>query len=120
MSRHHVATHAYDFRRGWVRIAPTAMTDAAAVKLRDEGFTIIRSRRGWFGSRELPLTWYLRRAASDASALTLLPAPPIDEQSAGLRDRVDGLADADAPHETPPPLRPSTRRARPHTGENPS
>lgn len=118
MSRHHVATHAYDFRRGWVRIAPTALTDANAVKLRDEGFTIVRSRRGWFGTRELPLTWYLRRAASDHSALTRLPVPPVDEQSAKLRGRMNELADTEAPDEPTPPVRPPTRRARPRSGED--
>ncbi|MCT2087078.1 hypothetical protein M3D75_13205 [Microbacterium enclense] len=117
MSRHHVATHAYDYRRGWVRIALTAMTDATAVKLRDEGFTIVRSRRGWFGTRELPLSWYLRRTGSGTSTHTRLPVPPADEQSARLRDRIDEPADTKVSVETTPPLRPSTQRVRPRSSE---
>lgn len=61
MSRHHIATHVYDYREGWVRIAPTAMTHDRAAELRDQGYTLVRSRRGVFGSRELPVSWYVRR-----------------------------------------------------------
>jgi hypothetical protein len=116
MSRHHIATHAYDFRTGWVRIPPTTMTTDQAEALRDRGFTIVRSRRGWFGARELPLTWYLPRP--DTSDPSRIPIAPAHEQGATLRQRLDASADAergtDAAGSQPPS---ATRRGRQRSGD---
>lgn len=76
MSRHHIATHVYDYRAGWVRIPRALMNHARAEELRDEGFTLVRSRRGLFGSRELPVTWYLRRPSAEGTELPEPGAPP--------------------------------------------
>ncbi|MFF8187641.1 hypothetical protein ACF044_10305 [Microbacterium sp. NPDC016588] len=111
MSRHHIATHAYDFRRGWVRIPPTSLTAEHAVSLRDQGFTIVRSRRGWFGSRELPLSWYLRRVDGGVSDLTRIPVSAA-EQAAALRERLDNTPDSEPSADEADPVRPSTRRVR--------
>ncbi|SIR56396.1 hypothetical protein [Microbacterium sp. RURRCA19A] len=114
MSRHHIATHAYDFRRGWVRVPPTALTHEHASSLRDQGFTIVRSRRGWFGTRELPLSWYLRRVDADGSGHSRIPVSPA-EQSAKLRERLDDTVDAEPAPDGSDPVRPSTRRIRQRT-----
>lgn len=116
MSRHHIATHAYDFRRGWVRIPPTSLTAEHAVSLRDQGFTIVRSRRGWFSSRELPLSWYLRRVDGGVSDLTRIPVSPA-EQAAALRERLDDTPDAEPAADEADPVRPSTRRVRQRAGD---
>lgn len=116
MSRHHIATHAYDFRTGWVRIPPTTMTPEQAETLRDRGFTIVRSRRGWFGMRELPLTWYIPR--SDVSDGSRIPLTPADEQSALLRQRLDASADAEADEDSADSPPPATRRARQRATED--
>ena len=100
MSRHHIATHAYDFRRGWVRVPRTSLTTEHAVALREQGFTIVRSRRGWFRTRELPLSWYLPRTSTDMPPSQ--PLGPADVPSATLVDRGDS-SDAGTP---------SKRRAR--------
>lgn len=111
MSRHHIATHAYDFRRGWVRIPATSLTAEHAVSLRDQGFTIVRSRRGWFGTRELPLSWYLRRVDGGVSDPTRIPVSPV-KQSSTLRERLDDTVDAEPEADEVDPVRPSTRRVR--------
>jgi hypothetical protein len=106
MSRHHIATHAYDFRTGWVRISPTTMTPEQAAALRDRGFTIVRSRRGWFGTRELPLSWYLRGATPGVRQSVREPVKPAESSPQG-----PNTSDADAPS----PMRSPTRRARPRS-----
>lgn len=116
MSRHHIATHAYDFRTGWVRIPPTTMTPDQAEALRDRGFTIVRSRRGWFGMRELPLTWYIPR--SDTSGGSRIPIAPADEQSAKLRQRLSASAEAESEADSVVAPPPATRRARQRAGED--
>lgn len=106
MSRHHIATHAYDFRTGWVRISPTVMTGNQAAALRDRGFTIIRSRRGWFGTRELPVSWYLRGATAGMRESARQPVEPARSSSS-----IEETPDADARG----PMRKATRRARPRS-----
>ncbi|MFG6277914.1 hypothetical protein [Microbacterium sp. 5K110] len=81
MSRHHIATHVYDYREGWVRIAPTAMTYEHALDLRDQGFTLVRSRRGWFGTRELPVSWYIRRGRPESADPSIRNVSPAPEQA---------------------------------------
>lgn len=107
MSRHHIATHAYDYRTGWVRIPPTALTPEQADALRDRGFTIVRSRRGWFGSRELPVTWYLPRTD------TVQQDPPTGPvgSTAEETDDVSGSDPADSGPR-------STRRTRQRAAED--
>lgn len=61
MPRQHIATHAYDSQQGWVRVARKRLTAEHVAELRAQGFTMVRSRRGLFGSRELPLSWYAER-----------------------------------------------------------
>ena len=117
MSRRHIATHAYDYRTGWVRIAPTALTAEQAEVLRDKGFTIVRSRRGWFGTRELPVSWYLRHAATDASPALGQPLSPAFEPPAKSDDRREGREDAVESADAPGPVAPPTRRARQRADE---
>lgn len=61
MPRQHIATHAYDSQQGWVRVPRKRLTYENVAHLRAQGFTMVRSRRGLFGSRELPLSWYAER-----------------------------------------------------------
>ncbi|MGC0370844.1 hypothetical protein [Microbacterium sp. SLBN-111] len=111
MSRRHIATHAYDFRRGWVRVPPTGVTADYALQLRDEGFTIVRSRRGWFGMRELPVSWYIPRSDAGTANVTESDASP-EAPSTTLRQRVDLGTDAAPEATVPDPATPPTRRAR--------
>ena len=112
MSRHHIATHAYDFRRGWVRVPRSEVTPDYALHLREEGFTIVRSRRGWFGMRELPVTWYLPRPDAHTPDGTESADAVAGAPSTTLRERLDIGRDA-APEPTAlDPATPPTRRAR--------
>lgn len=112
MSRRHIATHAYDFRRGWVRVSPTEVTPDYALHLRDEGFTIVRSRRGWFGMRELPVSWYIPRSDTAIVDPTDSPDASPDTPSTTLRERLDIGMDATSEATVPDPATPPTRRAR--------
>lgn len=64
MSQHHLVTHAYDSHTGWVRIARTEMTLESAEDLRDRGYTMVRLRRGVFGSRDVSLSRYTAQDAA--------------------------------------------------------
>ncbi|KZE37684.1 hypothetical protein [Microbacterium sp. T32] len=112
MSRRHIATHAYDFRRGWVRVSPTEVTPDYALHLRDEGFTIVRSRRGWFGMRELPVSWYIPRSDPDTADPTGSADAAPEAASSTLRERLDIGRDAAPETPVPDPATPRTRRAR--------
>lgn len=118
MSRRHIATHAYDFHTGWVRITPTALTHEQAVKLHEQGFTIVRSRRGWFGTRELPLSWYLRRAGSDTSEASRLAVSPAAVSPNAPHERPEDPPDTVDLVDAPDPRRPSPRRARQRSTED--
>jgi len=112
MSRRHIATHAYDFRRGWVRVSPTEVTPDYALHLRDEGFTIVRSRRGWFGMRELPVTWYIPRSDLATATPSGSEEAAPETQSTTLRERLDVGMDGAPETVVPDPAMPPTRRAR--------
>ncbi|WZH36468.1 MAG: hypothetical protein PIR02_17200 [Microbacterium enclense] len=75
MSQHHLVTHAYDSHTGWVRIARTEMTHESAEDLRDQGYTMVRLRRGVFGSRDVSLSRYTAEdAALDVEHAAVEPA----------------------------------------------
>ncbi|WP_022879079.1 hypothetical protein [Microbacterium sp. B19] len=112
MSRRHIATHAYDFRRGWVRVPPSEVTPDYALHLREQGFTIVRSRRGWFGMRELPVSWYIPRSDPGAVGPTESADASPEAQSTRLRERLDRGTDAAPETTVPDPATPPTRRAR--------
>jgi len=91
MSQHHLITHAYDSQNGWVRVQRTPMTPAHAADFRDRGFTMVRSRRGIWGSRELPISWYVGRRSSEDSARVDASENSVAsvDQSEKLRQRLD-------------------------------
>ncbi|MCM3500427.1 alternative tryptophan synthase beta-subunit [Microbacterium sp. P26] len=68
MTRPRTATHAYRMPGGWQKLPHHALTPDYARDLRDQGFTIVRARRGWNDSRELSLAQYAAGSASGTAA----------------------------------------------------
>lgn len=93
MSRHHIATHVYDYRAGWVRIALTVMTYEHAVALRDQGYTLVRTRRGWFKTRELPVSWYVRRGQPQTADPSTPDVSPEAGQNPKPGERLGDVAE---------------------------
>jgi len=75
MSQQHLVTHAYDSHTGWVRIPRTEMTSRNAEDLRSRGFTMVRLRRGMFGTRDVSIRRYLAdRSPEGSSPVGIEPA----------------------------------------------
>ncbi len=58
MARHRTVTHAYRLPGGWEKVRHEHLTKAYASRMTDEGFTMVRARRGFFDVREVSLSWY--------------------------------------------------------------
>jgi|GEM_PF-1782735 hypothetical protein len=64
MTRPRTVTHAYRMPGGWEELPHRPLTPENARALRDEGYTLVRARRGFMNSRELSLTLYMQQSAS--------------------------------------------------------
>lgn len=58
MTRRRMITHAYRMPGGWEEVERRDLTVESAAELRQEGFTLVRARRGWRPAREISLTRY--------------------------------------------------------------
>lgn len=54
-------THAYRMPGGWEKLPRRRLTVDYARELRAEGFTLMRTRRGWGSSRERSIATHLQR-----------------------------------------------------------
>ena len=66
MTRPRTVTHAYRMPGGWEELPHRPLTSDTAQALRDEGFTLVRARRGWGNSKELSLSLYIQQPSSAA------------------------------------------------------
>ncbi|MDU0365720.1 alternative tryptophan synthase beta-subunit [Microbacterium sp. NPDC089180] len=66
MTRPRTVTHAYRMPGGWETLPHRPLTAETAHALRDEGYTLVRARRGWGNSKELSLSHYTQQPAGAA------------------------------------------------------
>lgn len=74
MSRPRTVTHAYRIPGGWVKLPHRPLNVETAHALRDQGYTLVRARRGWTDVREISLAQFAtqddaaRRTDADGTA----------------------------------------------------
>lgn len=64
MTRPRTVTHAYRMPGGWEHLPHRRLTADTARALRDEGYTLVRARRGWTNTKEISLTLFVEQSAS--------------------------------------------------------
>lgn len=76
MAKTRTITHAYRMPGGWEETERLDLTGENARMLSAQGFTLIRTRRGWRSEKELSLASYLGSSLSpDASTMPDAPPP---------------------------------------------